>query len=95
VEGFYIKEIRGKPVCLHALSAMLTLLSPFLKGVPARELGIGPGDDVGHLQCPDLGRLYTCRGIAIFEVTRVKLEMEEYVEDRRPRVAARFLSSEG
>jgi len=50
VERFYIKEARGKPICLHALSAMLTLLSPFLKGVPAKELGIGPGDDVDYVQ---------------------------------------------
>jgi len=27
-------------VCIHALSSMLTLLAPFLKGVPARALGL-------------------------------------------------------
>jgi len=52
VERFYIKEARGKPVCLHALGAMLIPLSPFLKGVSARELGIGPEDNVDHVQCP-------------------------------------------
>jgi len=60
VERFYIKELRGKPVCLHALSAMLTLLSPFLNGVSAKELEIGPGDDVGFVQCPDPGRAQWC-----------------------------------
>jgi hypothetical protein len=32
---------------------MLTLLSPFLKGVSAKVLGIGEQDDVGYVQCPD------------------------------------------
>jgi len=74
VERFYIKETRGKPVCLHALSAMLTLLSPFLKGVSARELGIGSEDDVGYLQCPDPGKPYTCGGTVVFELRRRQVE---------------------
>jgi hypothetical protein len=32
---------------------MLTLLTPFLKGVSARALGIGKEDDVGYVQCPE------------------------------------------
>jgi len=55
-EEVYIKEIRSKPVCLHVLVAMLTLLSPFLKGVSARGLGIGLKDDVGYVKCPDPGK---------------------------------------
>jgi len=49
VERFYIKETRGEAARLHALSVMLTPLSPFLKGVSAKEPGIGPEDDVGYL----------------------------------------------
>jgi uncharacterized repeat protein (TIGR04076 family) len=48
VERFYISEVR-KGVCTHALSFMLTPLSPFLKGVSAKVLGIGGQDDVGYV----------------------------------------------
>jgi len=74
MERFYIKELRGKPVCLHTLSAMLTLLSPFLKGVSAKGLGIGPGDDVGCARCPDPGRPYTCGGTVVFELRRRRVD---------------------
>ena len=46
VERYYIKDI-GRGVCIHALASMLTLLSPFLKGVSAKALGIGTEDDIG------------------------------------------------
>jgi len=36
--------------------------------VAERELGTGPGDDVGYVQCPDPERPYTCRGTVIFEL---------------------------
>jgi uncharacterized repeat protein (TIGR04076 family) len=45
VERSYISDAR-KDVCLHALSSMLTLLSPLLKGVSAKALGIGERDDI-------------------------------------------------
>ena len=35
IEGFYIKSMQSTRICLHALSSMLTLLMPFLKGVSA------------------------------------------------------------
>jgi len=71
VERFYIREA-GKGVCLHALAAMLTLLAPLLKGVPATALGIGKEEDTECAQCPDPGGPYTCRGAAIFELKREK-----------------------
>jgi uncharacterized repeat protein (TIGR04076 family) len=49
---------------------MLTLLTPFLKGVSTRALGIGKEDDVGYVQCPDLGEPYTCGGTVVFELRR-------------------------
>jgi uncharacterized repeat protein (TIGR04076 family) len=72
VERFYIKEA-GKGVCLHALAAMLTLLAPYLKGVPATALGIGKEEDAGYAQCPDPGEPYTCGGTVIFELKREKI----------------------
>jgi len=70
VERYYIPGCQGRPVCLHALAAMLTFLPALLKGVSARELGIGSGDDVGYVQCPDPGRPYTCGGTVVFELRR-------------------------
>jgi len=73
VEKYYVRDV-GRGMCLHALASMLTLLSPFLKGISARDLGIGRGDDVGYVQCPDPGEPYTCGGTVIFELRREKLE---------------------
>jgi uncharacterized repeat protein (TIGR04076 family) len=73
VERFYISEVR-KGICIHALSSMLTLLSPFLKGVSAKVLGIGEQDDVGYVQCPDPGKPYTCGGTVVFELRRERIE---------------------
>jgi hypothetical protein len=52
---------------------MLTLLTPFLKGVSAKSLGIGDEDDVGNVQCPDPSEPYTSRGIVVFELKREKI----------------------
>jgi hypothetical protein len=37
---------------------MLTLSSPFLKGVSAKVLGIGEQYDVDYVHCPDPGKPY-------------------------------------
>ena len=73
VEWFYVKSFT-KPLCLHALNSMLTLLMPFLKGVSAKILGIGDQDDTGYVQCPDPGKPYTNGGTVIFELKRRLLE---------------------
>jgi len=67
LEKFYIKDV-GKGICLHALAAMLTFLTPLLKGISPKTLGIGKEDDTGYVQCPD--PTYTCGGTVIFELTR-------------------------
>jgi len=73
VEKYFIKNI-GRGVCIHALASMLTFLSPFLKGVSAKVLGIGIEDDVGYVQCPDPGKPYTDGGTVIFELRRERVE---------------------
>jgi len=73
VERFYVSDA-GRGICIHALSSMLTLLSPLLKGVSAKDLGIGERDDVGYVQCPDPGRPYTCGGTVVFELKRERIE---------------------
>jgi uncharacterized repeat protein (TIGR04076 family) len=60
VERFYICEV-GKGICIHALSSMLTLLSPFLKGVLAKIVR----SCVAYIRNP-----YTYRGTAIFRIER-------------------------
>ncbi len=69
---FYIDTAESSNVCIHALSAMLTLLSPFLHGLNAKDLGIG-NQDIGFVQCPDPGEPYTCGGTVIFELRRKQL----------------------
>lgn len=67
-EDFYLRSRDSENVCIHALSAMLSLLSPFLRGCSAVELGIGSEEDVGYLQCPDPGPPYTRGGVVTFEL---------------------------
>ncbi|MEM4452820.1 MAG: TIGR04076 family protein [Desulfurococcaceae archaeon] len=74
VEKFYVQLQQNTRICLHALVGMSSLLLPFLKGVSARELGIGTKDDVGYVQCPDPGRPYTTGGTVVFELKREKID---------------------
>lgn len=73
IEWFYIKTENSSNICLHALSSMLTLISAFIHGSSAKNLGIGSEDDVGYIQCPDLGPPYTKGGTVIFELRRLKI----------------------
>jgi uncharacterized repeat protein (TIGR04076 family) len=71
IEGFYIDPTKNMTkICIHALTSMISLLSPFLHGVSAGVLGIGKEDDEGYLQCPDPGNPYTCGGTVVFKVKR-------------------------
>jgi len=73
IERFYIKSHQQIKICLHALSSMMSLLMPFLKGASARDLGIGIEDDVGYLQCPDPGEPYTNGGTVVFKLIREEI----------------------
>ena len=70
VRDYYIESM-DKPICLHALSSLLTILSLMLKGYSAKRLGIGETDNTGYLQCPDPGKPYTDGGTVIFKLTRI------------------------
>ncbi|MGQ9597667.1 MAG: TIGR04076 family protein [Thermoproteota archaeon] len=74
IREFYIDSKNSENVCIHLLSAASTLLSAFLHGVSAVELGIGDREDAGYLQCPDPGPPYTKGGTVIFELRRKPLE---------------------
>jgi len=67
-EGFYVKSSQSRDICIHAFSAMSTLLSALLHGTSARDLGIGSKPDVGYVQCSDPGPPYTKGGTVVFEL---------------------------
>ncbi len=71
IKDYYIPPGQGVKICLHALNSMLTLLMPFLKGVSAEKLGIGPRDNEAYLQCPDPGKPYTDGGTVVFRLERI------------------------
>ena len=65
-----MKSDESNDLCIHAFAAMSTLLSAFLHGTSAKELGIGVEPDVGYVQCPDPGQPCTKGGTVIFELKR-------------------------
>lgn len=71
INKFYIRTKDSQNICIHAFAAMTTLLSAFLQGNSASELGIGFEKDVGYLQCPDRGPPYTEGGTVLFKLERV------------------------
>ncbi len=73
VEGYYIPRGQNVRICLHALNSMLTILIPLLKGYSAREMGIGPCDDIAYVQCPDPGKPYTSGGTVLFKLIRERI----------------------
>lgn len=70
IDDFYINSNESANVCLHAFSALLDLLSAFVHGSSAVNIGIGTENDVGYLQCPDPGPPYTKGGTVLFELRR-------------------------
>ncbi|OYT39152.1 MAG: hypothetical protein B6U89_04535 [Desulfurococcales archaeon ex4484_58] len=70
VKDYYFVENHDKPLCIHALASMLTILTLMLKGYSAKKLGIGPQDHVAYIQCPDPGKPYTEGGTVIFKLER-------------------------
>ncbi len=73
VERFYLSDT-GRGLCIHAFASMLTLLTPFLKGVSAKSLGIGEKDDVRYVQCTDPGEPHTSGGTVVFKLKREKID---------------------
>jgi len=69
-ESFYMKSKESKDLCIHAFASMTTLLSAFLHGTSATDLGIGVEPNIGYIQCPDPGPPCTKGGTVIFELKR-------------------------
>ena len=57
-------------ICIHAFLAIQTFIQALARGYSAKELGIGPTDDLGYAQCPDPGPPYTKGGTVIFKLIR-------------------------
>ena len=66
IDEFYINSNKSQNICIHAFAAMTTLLSAFLHGTSAKELGIGSEENIGYIQCPDPGPPYTKGGTVLF-----------------------------
>lgn len=67
---YYIESKNSSNICIHALTAMSTLLSAFAHGCSAIDLGIGSDENVGFLQCPDPG-ICNGGGTVIFEIRKI------------------------
>lgn len=67
-------EINGK-ICIHALSALTSLMVPIRQGIPPNCFGIG-SDKEGFLQCPDPGPPLTDGGTVTFRL--------QYIEEPGP-----------
>ena len=70
INEFYIKSNDSQNICIHAFAAMTTLLSAFLHGISATELGIGSQENIGYIQCPDPGPPCTKGGTVLFKLKR-------------------------
>lgn len=70
LDEFYINTKKSKDICMHAFSAISTILSAFAHGASARELGIGTEEDIGYLQCSDPGPPWTKGGTVLFKIKR-------------------------
>lgn len=74
LDGCYIDARKSSNICIHAFSAISTLLSAFSHGSSAIDLGIGQKENLGYLQCPDPGPPCTEGGTVLFELRREKTE---------------------
>lgn len=70
LKDFYIEK-SSKPLCLHALASMLTILILILKQYSGRELGLSSRDDEAYVQCPDPGGVLTSGGSVVFRIRRL------------------------
>ena len=68
MDNYYIKSKDSQNVCILAFATMATLISAFLHGASALDLGIGSEEDAGYLQCPDPGPPSTPGGTVLFNL---------------------------
>jgi len=70
IDEFYIKSNHSQNICIHPFAAMTTLLSAFLHGSSATELGIGSQKTIGYIHCPDPCPPYTKGGTVFFKLKK-------------------------
>ena len=70
IDEFYIKSNNSQNISIHAFVAMTTMLSAFIRGSSASELGIDSEKNVGYLQCPDPGPPCSKGGTVLFKLKR-------------------------
>ena len=80
IEGPRVKLDETDAICTHAFASLLPYIVALRKGIKPSELGLGRGEKA-YVQCLDPGPPYTNGGTVIFEITVVRDEAEEGVED--------------
>ncbi|ASA78461.1 TIGR04076 family protein [Thermococcus sp. 5-4] len=80
IEGPSVKLDETDAICTHAFASLLPYIVALRKGIKPSELGLGRGEKA-YVQCLDPGPPYTNGGTVIFEITVVRDEAEEGVED--------------
>ncbi|WP_297090373.1 TIGR04076 family protein [Thermococcus sp.] len=82
VEGAEVNLDETDAICTHAFASLLPYIVALRKGIKPSELGLGRGEKA-YVQCLDPGPPYTDGGTVIFEITVVRDEAEEGVEDSK------------
>jgi len=82
IEGPSVKLDETDAICTHAFASLLPYIVALRKGIKPSELGLGRGEKA-YVQCLDPGPPYTDGGTVIFEITVVRDEAEEGVEDSK------------
>jgi len=80
IEGAKVNLEETNAICTHAFASFLPYIVALRKGVKPREIGLGR-EEKAYVQCLDPGPPYTDGGTVIFEITVVRNEAEESMEN--------------
>ncbi|USS41134.1 TIGR04076 family protein [Thermococcus aggregans] len=80
IEGPKVNLEETDAICTHAFASFLPYIVALRKGVKPSEIGLGK-EERAYVQCLDPGPPYTDGGTVIFEITVVRDEAEESMEN--------------
>ncbi|WP_461866524.1 TIGR04076 family protein [Thermococcus sp.] len=80
IDGPRINLKETDAICTHAFASLIPYIAALRKGIKPSELGLGKGEKA-YIQCLDPGPPYTEGGTVIFEITVVRDETKESLED--------------
>ncbi|AFK22683.1 TIGR04076 family protein [Pyrococcus sp. ST04] len=82
IEGPEVVLEETDAICTHAFASLLPYIVALRKGIKPKDLGLGKGEKA-YVQCLDPGPPYTNGGTVIFEITVVRDETKESVENSK------------